>query len=159
MSHTAVLQQVSPLHQIPTRSTVRRRALSPQDALDLRDEYKTGLVSTRALATKFGVSPQTVHRIVTGKAYAELSTLANPKARMPWVDPPVRRRGGCEDAAIRSLAPMLKAYPNRRALVKQTKLYPHLSPCTVAGVSVVVENLANGFGVYLQWVGEEKIPA
>jgi hypothetical protein len=125
----------------------------------MRDEYNTGLVSTRALASKFGVSPQTVHRIVTGKAYTELTKLANPKARMPWVDPPVRRRGGCEEAAIRSLAPMLKAYPRRRALVKQTKLQPHFSPCTVPGVAILVERVPEGYAVYLQWANEEKISA
>lgn len=150
MPQTALLQQVSPLHQLPTRTTARRRALSPQQALDLRDEYRAG-VSTRALAQRFGVSAKTAHRIATGVAYAELSSLANPKARTPWIDPPVRRRGGCDEAELRALAPMLAAYPNRRALVKQTKLHPNLSPCTIPGVSVTVERDYYGYAVYVQW--------
>lgn len=157
MPQTALLQQVSPLNQLPLRTTGRRRALSPQQALDLRDEYKVG-VSTRALGLKYGISAKTAHRIATGVNYAELSSLPNPKARMPWVDPPVRRRGGCEENELRALAPMLKAYPNRRALVKQTKLYPHVSPVNVPGLTLSIERNAEGYGVYAQWdAGQQAI--
>lgn len=149
MPQTALLQQVSPLHQLPLRTTGRRRALSPQEALDLRDEYKVG-VSTRALGLKYGVSAKTAHRIATGVAYAELSQLSNPKARTPWVDPIVRRRGGCDEAELRALAPMLKAYPNRRALLKLTKGYPHLSPVDIPGVTLYVERTHEGYAVYAQ---------
>jgi hypothetical protein len=158
MPQTALLTQISPHTKAPLRTASRGRRLTPQQALDLRDEYQLG-VSTRSLAVKYGVSSQTAHRIATGQAYCELNSLANPKARMPWVDPPVRRRGGCDEAEIMMLAPMLRAYPNRRALVKQTKLYPHISPCTVPGVVAMVERMADGFGVFLQWVGEQRATA
>jgi hypothetical protein len=155
--HTGLIQQVSPLHKLPTKTSTRGRALTPQQALDLRDEFLAG-VSTAALATKYGVSKMTAYRIATGKAYAELSAVTNPRARMPWIDPPVRRRGGCDDSEIAALAPMLRAYPRRRALVKQTKRMPHLSPCTIPGVNVSVVREPDGFAVYLQWAeGQQAI--
>jgi hypothetical protein len=111
-------------------------------------------VSTRTLAARYGVSQATAHRIAAGKAYAELSTLANPRARMPWVDPTVRRRGGCEESELRVLLPMLKAHPGRRALVKQTKARPHISECSIPGLDAVIEQLPQGgFGVFVSWAG------
>jgi hypothetical protein len=153
MPTTALLQQVSPLHQLPLKTASRRRALTPQQALDLRDEYRTG-VSVRVLGPRYGIHPATAHKIATGQLYTELNGMPNPKARMPWVDPIVRRRGGCDEAELRALAPMLEAYPRRRALVKQTKLQPHLSPCTVPGVTVTVERDSAGYSVYVQWAGQ-----
>jgi hypothetical protein len=151
--HTGLITQVSPLHSLPTKAAARGRALAPQQALDLRDEFMAG-VSTRTLAAKYGVSQATAYRIATGKMYAELSSLPNPRARMPWVDPTPRRRGGCEESELRVLLPMLKAYPGRRALVKLTKTRPHISECTIPGLSTAIEQLPQGgYGVYVHWAG------
>lgn len=151
--HTGLLTQVSPVHNLPTKQATRGRALSPQQALDLRDESRAG-VSTRTLAAKYGVSQATAHRIAAGKVYVELSQLPNPKSRMPWVDPAIRRRGGCEESELRVLLPMLMAYPGRRALVKQTKARPHISEVTIPGVSAVIEQLPQGgYGVFVSWAG------
>lgn len=102
----------------------------------------------------------TAHRIATGKMYAELAGVTNPRARMPWVDPPVRRRGGCDENEVRVLVPMLKAHPGRRALVKATKNPPHITTCMIDGIATAIERLAQGgYGVYVYWTEPQQASA
>ena len=106
-------------------------------------------MSTVKLAARYGISQQTAHRIVTGRAYAELYKPQN--AHVEWVEPAIRRRGFQSATELDELMLMLKSHPEKWALVKQTKSLSDTKPYAELGFEISqVRMVGGGYGVYLR---------
>lgn len=108
-----------PTALLPQVSTRRPRALSPDQVCEIRSAYENK-VSLSTLATRYGVSRQTAHRVATGQIYTDV--VSRPK--IAWFDPTVRFRGYHNDDELRSLANMLRSNAGKWALVKQNRSKP-----------------------------------
>lgn len=118
--------------------------------MDLQKAYRLGGVTTAELGRRYGISQQSAHRIATGVHYANLPTAPTVDSS-EWVDPIVRRRGIPSPAEKKRLIKMLKAYPGRRALIKQTRQQPNIEYWNGSGVKAVAEQRNGLWCVFISW--------
>lgn len=113
----------------------------------MKREYRRGGISTTALAVKYGVSQSTAHRAT--------------RNMLAWAAPRVRHRGVPGDAELRALKAMLREYPNRWALVKQSRtMPPDMEPWASWGLLTEVRRLDSGwYGVYVSFPADVKVSA
>lgn len=142
-THTVLLPQVANMGRSPKRP----RALTPDQVIELRRAYEDG-VSTSALATRFGVSRNTAHRIAIGEIYTDVVT----PPRIPLTPVKIRERGQHSEDECRDIGRMLRHNVGQWLQVKQGRRKPEGDRYESYGMETSVIRIGHDmWGLFVRW--------